>query len=108
MSENSKKGYRIDYIIKYLIKKIPRLDEIVFDLGFLSIDDLVKTALEGRINIPYSEAEKVVLAFIIKSFGSEPKGDVSEMKEQIIRMYNMRDFLVSSLKKNRLNAQTLV
>jgi len=107
MNETIKNNVRLEIIIKYLKKKIPRLDDIVFDLGFFTFDELVKCALKDKENISYGDAEKLVLAFILKSLGSEPINDrIQDMRNQIVSIYETRDFLVNILKKNRLKTSS--
>lgn len=109
MSKNVRKSTHLEIIIKYLRKKIPKLDEIVLDLGFFTFDELVKCVLGNRGDtIRYSEAEKLVLAYIVKSLGLEPISDrAQDLKNQIKSIYEKREFLVNIIRKNKIESTAI-
>ncbi len=107
MSQNARNNVKLEVIIKYLRKKIPRLDDVVFDLGFFTFDELVRYALGDKEVANYSDAEKIVLIFILRSLGYEPLSDnIQDMRNQIKSIYEKRDFLIGILKKNKLKTST--
>lgn len=107
MSNELRQGTDFKTLIKYLKKKVPRLGEVVFDLGFFSIDELVNFALKNKRVSSYIEAEKLVLEFIIRSLGFEVISEgIQDMRNQIEAIYRARETIIAALRKNRLKTDT--
>ncbi len=89
-------------LIRFLLRKIPKLEEIAFDLGFFSVEELVETALQSSQSKSILEAEAEVLSFILKSLGYEPDDSVTKMESKLKMIISTYEKISTWLQKFKL------
>ncbi len=93
---------KIKRYLRYLMGKIPELNDLVDILGFLSIEELLLEALGSKRISNADDAEREVLMFILRCIGKTPPPSIIEMKKEIHKFLKNTVELHTRLSEERI------